>query len=170
MFSVSFSGHANWCPSVKKSVDAPQLIILDQISWGPLNNYQKPDSFLLLAYSPQRLKRKRRHDSINFNETSDSFCNSGKIYFSLVLLMFISNTFLHLERRKIIFLCSLFLHFSCVLKNNCIAFSLLRLFFNKFILRWYCTKAEANKNQPLITINMAKSLFFIYVMWEQSLK
>ena len=28
--------------------------------------------------------------------------------------------------------------------------------FNNFILRWYCTIAEANKNQPLITINMVK--------------
>ena len=28
--------------------------------------------------------------------------------------------------------------------------------FNNFILRWYCTIAEANKNQPLITTNMAK--------------
>ena len=27
--------------------------------------------------------------------------------------------------------------------------------FNNFILRWYCTIAEANKNQSLITINMA---------------
>ena len=27
---------------------------------------------------------------------------------------------------------------------------------NNFILRWYCTIAEANKNQPLITINMVK--------------
>ena len=25
---------------------------------------------------------------------------------------------------------------------------------NNFILRWYCTITEANKNQPLITINM----------------
>ena len=37
--------------------------------------------------------------------------------------------------------------------------------FNNFILRWYCTIAEANKHQPLITINMVK-LFFIYVMWK----
>ena len=28
--------------------------------------------------------------------------------------------------------------------------------FNNFILCWYCTKAEANKKQPLITINMVK--------------
>ena len=28
--------------------------------------------------------------------------------------------------------------------------------FNNFILRWYCAIAEANKNQPLITINMVK--------------
>ena len=28
--------------------------------------------------------------------------------------------------------------------------------FNNFILRWYCTKAEANKKQLLITINMVK--------------
>ena len=32
-------------------------------------------------------------------------------------------------------------------------------FFNNFILRWYCTIAEANKNQPLITINMVKPFF-----------
>ena len=24
------------------------------------------------------------------------------------------------------------------------------------MLRWYCIKAEANKNQPLVTINMVK--------------
>ena len=30
------------------------------------------------------------------------------------------------------------------------------LIFNNFNLRWYCTIAEANKNQPLITINMVK--------------
>ena len=30
------------------------------------------------------------------------------------------------------------------------------IFFNNFILRWYCTIAEANKNQPLITINKVK--------------
>ena len=28
--------------------------------------------------------------------------------------------------------------------------------FNNFILRWYCLIAEANRNQPLITINMVK--------------
>ena len=27
---------------------------------------------------------------------------------------------------------------------------------NNFILRWYCTITEANKNQPLITIDMVK--------------
>ena len=27
---------------------------------------------------------------------------------------------------------------------------------NNFILRWYCTITEANKNQKLITINMVK--------------
>ena len=32
--------------------------------------------------------------------------------------------------------------------------------FNNFILRWYCTIAEANKNQPLITINMLIFKFF----------
>ena len=34
-----------------------------------------------------------------------------------------------------------------------------RIFFfelNNFILRWYCTITEANKNQKLITINMVK--------------
>ena len=35
------------------------------------------------------------------------------------------------------------------LKKNC-------TLFNNFILGWYCTIAEANKNQPLITINMVK--------------
>ena len=28
--------------------------------------------------------------------------------------------------------------------------------FNNFILRWFCTIAEASKNRPLITINMIK--------------
>ena len=28
--------------------------------------------------------------------------------------------------------------------------------FNNFILRWECAIAEANKDQPLITINMVK--------------
>ena len=28
--------------------------------------------------------------------------------------------------------------------------------FNNFIVRWYCTVGEANKNQPLITINTVK--------------
>ena len=32
--------------------------------------------------------------------------------------------------------------------------------FNNFILRWYCAIAEANQNQPLITINMVKKFFF----------
>ena len=32
--------------------------------------------------------------------------------------------------------------------------------FNNFVLRWYCAIAEANKNQPLITINMVKKFFF----------
>ena len=32
--------------------------------------------------------------------------------------------------------------------------------FNNFILRWYCTIAEANKNQSFIAINMVKILFF----------
>ena len=31
-----------------------------------------------------------------------------------------------------------------------------RIQLNNFILRWYCTIAEANQNQPLITINMVK--------------
>ena len=44
-----------------------------------------------------------------------------------MLLLLISNTFLHLEKRKIIFCAAYFLHFSFVLKNNGIAFSLLRL-------------------------------------------
>ena len=34
--------------------------------------------------------------------------------------------------------------------------------FNNFILRWYCTIAEANKNQPLITINMVKMYSGVY--------
>ena len=33
--------------------------------------------------------------------------------------------------------------------------------FNNFILPWYCTIAEANKNQPLITINMVKFFFYL---------
>ena len=33
--------------------------------------------------------------------------------------------------------------------------------FNNFILCWYCTIAEANKNQPLITINMVKKIFYL---------
>ena len=33
--------------------------------------------------------------------------------------------------------------------------------FNNFILRWYCTITEANKNQPLITINMVKRFFYL---------
>ena len=43
--------------------------------------------------------------------------------------------------------------------------------FNNFILRWYCTKAEANKKQPLITINMVK-IYYVEVdtkvrsMWQ----
>ena len=40
------------------------------------------------------------------------------------------------------------------LKKNC-------TLFNNFILGWYCTIAEANKNQPLITINMVKILFYL---------
>ena len=32
------------------------------------------------------------------------------------------------------------------------------------MLRWYCTIAEANKNQPLITINMVKFLYFFFYL------
>ena len=42
--------------------------------------------------------------------------------------------------------------------HNEFHFGLYHVFFwielNNFILRWYCTIAEANKNQPLITIIM----------------
>ena len=36
------------------------------------------------------------------------------------------------------------------------------VFFNNFIIRWYCAIAKANKNQPLITIKF--SLFKISVI------
>ena len=35
-------------------------------------------------------------------------------------------------------------------------FLIFNFWFNNFILRWYYTIAEANKNRPLITINMVK--------------
>ena len=37
--------------------------------------------------------------------------------------------------------------------------------FNNFILRWYCLIAEANRNQPLITINMVKIVFFLFLFY-----
>ena len=42
------------------------------------------------------------------------------------------------------------------------------IWFNSFILRWYCTIAEANKNQPLIAINMAK-IIFLFMNYLQNL-
>ena len=85
-------------------------------------------AFTFSLFTIETKKKKRCHDSINFNETFDSSC--------VIVVKFLFLWFYHCSLvipfhiwtdAKSVSCAAYFSHFSCVLKKNCIAFSLLPL-------------------------------------------